>query len=246
MSFWKMETSAKSDQSRKINKTSLLKKKAIYDGLNHWYYWKTVEKFHLKCANIWTSRSNGEDISPLTLVKGCHLRLKLSEVPYSGMYCLFLLIGNISFQKLAPRMAFTIAVAWPFARLSRHLEFLIFDTSGERVRNLYLLYLWLQPVLEDGNSLFPTYLYHSVRSDWYSPDNPTDCSSLIPSVLNSLWATTVWYSYDIIPVSGLKVQQAVTALCRFCVCRRSNQSFRRRSGARSRPDKKRRQRWGRQ
>ena len=31
----------------------------------------------------------------------------------------------------------------------------------------------------DGNSLFPTYLYHSVTSDCYSPDNPTDCSSLI-------------------------------------------------------------------
>ena len=38
----------------------------------------------------------------------------------------------------------------------------------------------------DCNSLFPTYLYHSVTSDWYSPDNPTDCSSLMPSVLNSL------------------------------------------------------------
>ena len=38
----------------------------------------------------------------------------------------------------------------------------------------------------DCNSLFPTYLYHSVTSDWYSPDNPTDCSSLIPPVLNSL------------------------------------------------------------
>ena len=63
------------------------------------------------------------------------------------------------------------------------------------------------------------YLYHSVTSDWYSPDNPTDCSSLTPSVLNSLQATTVWYSYDIIPVSGLKMQQAVTGLWCFCVCR---------------------------
>ena len=77
----------------------------------------------------------------------------------------------------------------------------------------------LQLVLTDCNSLFPTYLHHSVTSDWYSPDNPTDCSSLIPSVLNSLLATTLWYSYDIIPVSGLKVQQAVTGLWRFCVCR---------------------------
>ena len=38
----------------------------------------------------------------------------------------------------------------------------------------------------DCNSLFPTYLYHFVTSDWYSPDNPKDCSSLISSVLNSL------------------------------------------------------------
>ena len=75
------------------------------------------------------------------VVKGCHLRLKLSKVLYSGMYCLFLLIGNISFQKLAPRIVFSIAVAWPFARLNRHLEFLIFVTSAERVSNLYLLYL---------------------------------------------------------------------------------------------------------
>ena len=82
----------------------------------------------------------------------------------------------------------------------------------------------LQPVLADCNNLFPTYLYHSVTSDWYSPDNPTDCSSLIPSVLNSLLATIVWYSYDIIPVSGLKVQQAVTGLWRFCVCRSDSNS----------------------
>ena len=38
-------------------------------------------------------------------------------------------------------------------------------------------------------------------------------------------ATTVWYSYDIIPVSGLKVQQAVTALWRFCVCRDPGSRF---------------------
>ena len=44
----------------------------------------------------------------------------------------------------------------------------------------------IMPVLTDCNSLFPTYLYYSVTSDWYSPDNPTDCSSLILSVLNSL------------------------------------------------------------
>ena len=77
--------------------------------------------------------------------------------------------------------------------------------------------------LQTATVLFPTYLYHSVTSDWYSPDKPTDCSSLIPSslipsILNSLLATTAWYSYDIIPVSGRKVQQAVTGLWRFCVC----------------------------
>ena len=38
----------------------------------------------------------------------------------------------------------------------------------------------IMPVLTDCNSLFPTYLYHSVTSDWYNPNNPTDCSSLIP------------------------------------------------------------------
>ena len=45
----------------------------------------------------------------------------------------------------------------------------------------------LHPVLTDCNSLFPTYLHHSVTSDWYSPDNPTNCiSNLIPSIPNSL------------------------------------------------------------
>ena len=39
------------------------------------------------------------------------------------------------------------------------------------------------------------------------PWQPNRLFQLIPSVLNSLLATTVWYSYDIIPVSGLKVQQ---------------------------------------
>ena len=75
----------------------------------------------------------------------------------------------------------------------------------------------LQPVPTDCNSLFPTYLYHSVTSDWYSTDKPTDCSSLIPSVLNSLLASTAWYSYDIIPVSGCRRQQAVT-VCGVFAC----------------------------
>ena len=73
--------------------------------------------------------------------------------------------------------------------------------------------VFISPDLSDTNSFHQccrTYLYHSVTSDWYSRDNPIDCSSLIPS-------------YDIIPVSGLKVQQAVTALWRFCVCRQSVQ-----------------------
>ena len=59
------------------------------------------------------------------------------------------------------------------------------DLSGTNSFAVDPSYL-LQPVLTDCNSLFPTCLYHSVTSDRYSPDNPTDCSSLIPSVLNSL------------------------------------------------------------
>ena len=59
------------------------------------------------------------DISSLTLIKGCHLRLKLSKILYSGMYCLFLLIRNVIFQQQVNTMAFFIVV---FALLSRHFE----------------------------------------------------------------------------------------------------------------------------
>ena len=96
---------------------------------------------------------------------------------------------------------------------------LIYLTPTASISTVVLPWL-LQPVLTDCNSLFPTYLYHSVTSDRYSTDKPTDCSSLIPSILNSLLASTAWYSYDIIPVSGCWRQQAVTGLWRFCVCKR--------------------------
>ena len=59
------------------------------------------------------------DISSLTLITGCHLRLKLSKILYSGMYCLFLLIRNVIFQQQVNTMAFFIVV---FALLSRHFE----------------------------------------------------------------------------------------------------------------------------
>ena len=59
----------------------------------------TIDKFRLKCANFGQVDRLVRNISLLTLVKGCHLGLKRSEVIYSGMYCLFLLIGSISFQK---------------------------------------------------------------------------------------------------------------------------------------------------
>ena len=56
------------------------------------------------------------------------------------------------------------------------------------------------------------------ETDTAALTKPTDCSSLTPSVLNSLLASTASNSYDIIPVSDLKQQQAVTALWRFYVC----------------------------
>ena len=60
---------------------------------------KNSRGIQFKMCEFWTSRSTGEEHFAFTLVNGCHLRLKLSEVLYSGMYCLFLLIRSISFQK---------------------------------------------------------------------------------------------------------------------------------------------------
>ena len=49
-------------------------------------------------CEFWTSQSTEEHFA-FTLVKGYPLRLKLSEVLYSGIYYLLLLIRSISFQK---------------------------------------------------------------------------------------------------------------------------------------------------
>ena len=73
-----------------------------------------------------------------------------------------------------------------------------------------------QPVLTDRKSLFPTYLHHSVISDWYSPDNPTGCSSLIPEQPvgdNSL--IQLWYDTCIRPEGATGCN---AGLLRFCVC----------------------------
>ena len=78
----------------------------------------------------------------------------------------------------------------------------------------------LQPVLTDCNSLFPTYLYHSVTSFWYSPDKPnrlfqSDTVSSEQFVRdNSL--IQLWYHTCIRPEGATGL---VTGLWRFCVCR---------------------------
>ena len=84
--------------------------------------------------------------------------------------------------------------------------------------NCVAFWCLLQSVLTDCNSLFPTYLYHSVTSDWYSPWQPnrlfqSDTVSSEQSVGdNSL--IQLWY-HTCIRLG------AVTGLWRFCVCKRS-------------------------
>ena len=74
-----------------------------------------------------------------------------------------------------PVTAMMVTVCISTDALSSVLVYLIPTASISAVGPSCLL----QPVLTECNSLFPTYLYHSVTSDWYNPDNPTDCSSLI-------------------------------------------------------------------
>ena len=53
----------------------------------------------------------------------------------------------------------------------------------------------------------------------HQTDTALTTQQTVPVWYRQFWTvSTVWYSYDIIPVSGLKVQQAVTSLWRFCVC----------------------------
>ena len=153
-------------------------------------------------------------------------------------FTLFVRTNTKTFSKLSSGI---IQLAWTFCYISwnnenprnfKQLWHSMFIMAVPTLKSSVLIYLTptasistvvlsclLQPVLKDCNSLLLTYLYHSVTWDWYGSINkPTDCSSLTPSVLNSLLTSTASNSYDIIPVSDLKQQQAVTALWRFYVC----------------------------
>ena len=113
---------------------------------------------------------------------------------------------NVMTPVTAMMVTVCIALIMPYHLYSSVLIYLIPTSSISAVGSSCLL----QPVLTDCNSLFPIYLYHSVTSDWYSPDNPTDCSSLI------LWYRQFW--------TVCRRQQSDTAmisylyLWRFCVC----------------------------
>ena len=73
----------------------------------------------------------------------------------------------------------------------------------------------IMPVLTDCNSLFPTYTCIILL---HQTDTALTTQQTVPVWCRQFW--TVWYSYDIAPVSGLKVQQAVTGLWRFSLlCR---------------------------
>ena len=119
-----METSAnlKSQVTRMGKVTySTLKKKFIQITSSrsrcspkYWYYWKIVEEFRLKCTKFKQVDQLVRENSSLTLVKGGHVWLKLSKMLYSRMYCLFLFIRSISFQKQAPTKVFRIVVTWAF------------------------------------------------------------------------------------------------------------------------------------
>ena len=61
------------------------------------------------------------DNSSLTLVKDSHIWLKHSKMLCSGIYCLFLFIRTISFQKQAPTKVFPIVVTWA-AILNPHVD----------------------------------------------------------------------------------------------------------------------------
>ena len=89
----------------------------------HWYYWKIVSEFRLKCTKFNHVDQLVRDNSSLTLVKYGHLWLKLSKILHSGMCCPFLFTQSFSFPKQASTKVFPIAVTWAFARLSRHLGF---------------------------------------------------------------------------------------------------------------------------
>ena len=80
------------------------------------------------------------DNSSLTLVKDSHIWLKHSKMLYSGIYCLFLFIRTISFQKQAPTKVFPIVVTWAFARLSRHFESSCWHASATAPYNRSAIY----------------------------------------------------------------------------------------------------------
>ena len=80
------------------------------------------------------------DNSSLTLVKDSHIWLKHSKMLYSGIYCLFLFIRTISFQKQAPTKVFPIVVTLAFARLSRHFESSCWHASATAPYNRSAIY----------------------------------------------------------------------------------------------------------
>ena len=53
-------------------------------------------------------------------------------------------------------------------------------------------------------------LYHSVISDWYSPDNPTDCYQLCLTAVNSL--IQLWYHICIMPEGATGCNRSVAFL----------------------------------
>ena len=121
------------------------------------------------------------DNSSLTLVKDSHIWLKHSKMLYSGIYCLFLFIRTISFQKQAPTKVFPIVVTLAFARLSRHFESSCWHASATAPYNrsaIYTSYIYGHPMF--ATSLAAKNCVASCResrsSFYFSPCYATSCS----------------------------------------------------------------------
>ena len=109
----------------------------------HWYYWKIVKEFCLKCTKFkHVDQLVTDTDSSSTLVKGGHLWLKLSKMLYSGMYCLFIYLSSAP-QSFSHRDHLSFCPLEPPSWIS-HGE--PPDEIGRllRVRNLCLLYLWFK------------------------------------------------------------------------------------------------------